>query len=103
MPKFRKKPVVVEAWQMANNDLWDMEDGDWPDWVQDAVEEDVIFYDPDLETTVIITLEGPHRASMGDWIIKGVKGELYPCKPDIFEMTYEPVRDDHEEKSVEGL
>lgn len=39
----------------------------------------------------IPTLEGTHRASLGDWIIKGVKGEFYPCKPDIFALTYEPV------------
>lgn len=40
---------------------------------------------------IIQTLEGDHRANPGDWIIKGVQGELYPCKPDIFEATYEPV------------
>jgi hypothetical protein len=40
---------------------------------------------------IIKTLEGPHIASPGDYIIRGVKGELYPCKPDIFEATYEPV------------
>lgn len=39
----------------------------------------------------IETLEGPHIVSDGDWIIRGIKGELYPCKPDIFEATYEPV------------
>jgi hypothetical protein len=39
---------------------------------------------------VIPTLEGNHQANIGDWIIKGVKGEFYPCKPDIFELTYEP-------------
>lgn len=42
---------------------------------------------------VIKTLEGDHRADIGDYIIQGVKGELYPCKPDIFEMTYEEVTD----------
>lgn len=43
---------------------------------------------------IIETLEGTHEASMYDFIIKGVKGEFYPCKPDIFEMTYEKVKDE---------
>ncbi len=46
-----------------------------------------------LNTLSIGTLEGEHLISWGDWIIQGVKGEIYPCKPDIFEMTYEPVED----------
>ena len=60
MPKFRKKPVVIDAYQT------------------------------DIEMT-INTLEGPLTASPGDWIITGVNGEQYPCKPDIFEKTYDPV------------
>ena len=73
--KFRKKPVVIEAAQ------W-LKDGDHPDvrvlpmghgWVE--------------------TLEGGYIVTPGDWIITGVKGEHYPCKPDIFEMTYEPVEE----------
>ena len=64
--KFRKIPVVIEAYQT----------------------------DEELE---IETLEGVMKANKGDWIIKGVKGELYPCKPDVFEMTYEKVIDDDRE------
>lgn len=45
---------------------------------------------------VIQTLEGPMKASIGDWIITGIRGEQYPCKPDIFERTYQPVSDDAE-------
>jgi len=61
--KFRKKPIVIEAYQ--------------------------------TEVEMIIqTLEGPLRASPGDWIITGVRGEQYPCKPDIFEQTYERVEED---------
>lgn len=63
--KFRKKPVVVEAYQTS----------------------------VPLE---IETLEGIMYASPGDWIITGVNGEKYPCKPDIFEKTYEPVNDSEE-------
>ena len=58
--KFRKKPIVIEAYQT------------------------------NVEMT-IQTLEGPLHASVGDWIITGVRGEQYPCKPDVFEKTYEPV------------
>ncbi len=60
MGKYRKKPIVIDAYQTS-----------------------VSF---DIET-----LEGVHHASVGDWIITGVKGEKYPCKPDIFEKTYEKV------------
>lgn len=60
MPKFRKKPVIIEAYQ---------------------TEEEI-----DIET-----LEGIMHASVGDWIITGVNGEQYPCKPDIFEKTYEAI------------
>ncbi len=58
--KFRKKPIVIEAYQTK-------------------------------EELIIQTLEGPLRAAPGDWIITGVRGEQYPCKPDVFEKTYEPV------------
>lgn len=77
--KFRKKPVVIEATQWFKM-------GDHP-----AVKmghNEVVDNIPYIET-----LEGPHLVSQGDWIITGVKGEHYPCKPDIFEMTYEPVED----------
>ena len=62
MAKFRKKPVVIEAYQTDK--------------------------EMDIET-----LEGTMHANKGDWIITGVHGEQYPCKPDIFEKTYEPVTD----------
>jgi hypothetical protein len=83
MPRFTKKPVTIEAVQ------WH-EHGDHPAvkaeilsaWASETV-------GPDTHG-MIETLEGDHCVSPGDWIIKGVKGELYPCKPDIFEATYEP-------------
>lgn len=83
--KFRKKPVVVDAWQFTKANcrvgvprefkhptvaLWSHHGGD-------------------VIGGVIETLEGKHTVSEGDWIIKGVKGEFYSCKPDIFEITYE--------------
>jgi hypothetical protein len=88
--KFRKKPVVIEAVQFTRI-------FDWPDWFRDAVSEDRIrvyntgmFHNPNSECWAgIATLEGDMTANENDWIIRGIKGELYPCKPDIFEMTYE--------------
>lgn len=77
--KFRKKPVVIDAIQWSGN-LVDAERFGIPDCSQDLI-------DPALE---INTLEGVMKAQVGDWIIKGVKGEFYPCKPDIFAATYEP-------------
>ena len=75
--KYRKKPVVIEAVQ----------------WTGDNLNEIQRFYKPDSilvgDEIHIHTLEGIMVANKGDWIIKGVKGEFYPCKPDIFEATYE--------------
>ena len=78
MSKFRKKPVVIEATQ------W-FKDGDHP-----AVRPSR-FTQVTKRVGVIDTLEGEMTVTPGDWIITGVKGEHYPCKPDIFEATYEAV------------
>jgi len=79
---FRKKPVVIQAMQVPEQPA----DCDaLCNWLE-SCEHWVI-----VEKGVILTtLEGEMRANVGDWIIKGVKGEFYPCKPDIFEATYEP-------------
>lgn len=100
MAKFRKKPVVIEAVQLG----WD----NWSEMCDHAGVGKLIdgkpqgcYVDangaalPDGETSGrmgihIPTLEGLMLGVQGDWIIRGVKGELYPCKPDIFEATYEP-------------
>lgn len=80
--KFRKKPVVIEAF------LFEGQPSDkWPEWLR----QDNVFRHGKGAYLRIQTLEGDMIASFGDWIIKGVKGELYPCKPDIFEATYEKV------------
>ena len=88
MAKFRKKPVEIEAWQWENQ----LQTA-WPNWVLEYEDADknVVTCDSSFAEMYIPTLEGMHTASNGDWIIRGVKGELYPCKPDIFEATYEPV------------
>lgn len=82
MPKFRKKPVVIEAVRNTN----DLKPVDLHAFLGsfDRVR-------ADGHSLIILTLEGEMRADPGDWIIKGVKGEFYPCKPDIFEATYEAV------------
>lgn len=90
MAKFCKIPVQIEAWQIPveNND--ETREAP-PRWLVGAVSAGVV-----QETdgnTFIKTLEGEMMAVPGDWIIQGVKGEIYSCKPDIFEMTYTPVED----------
>ena len=84
--KFRKKPVVVEAWQLDFG-YWRQK----PDWLLRAVNTGRAWVQGGPEPYLTIrTLEGDHRANPGDWVIRGIKGELYPCKPDIFAATYEP-------------
>jgi hypothetical protein len=90
MAKFRKKPVVIEAWQ-SFNDCGKFTTV-YPAWIMDATASGIIFADGDQ--TKIKTLEGDHLVSDGDWIIKGVKGEFYPIKDLIFRETYDSVADD---------
>lgn len=88
MAKFRKKPVVIEARRWSGHKV------DAPyliGWIGEPCLGAVSIPGSDLFTLQIKTLEGEHTASPGDWIIQGVKGEFYPCKPDIFEATYELV------------
>lgn len=80
---YRKKPIVIEARQLRADAGWD----EWVDiakWCGGALFSQAT-------PMAIGTLEGVMWANAGDWIIKGVQGEFYPCKPDIFDATYEPV------------
>ena len=102
MAKYRKKPIVIEAYPWHQN-------GDHPKDGSPILEGLVVGYfrHPDINDDFrcsqcnqrmyvhgwIDTLEDGHRVCPGDWIITGVKGEHYPCKPDIFEATYEPVEE----------
>lgn len=90
MAIFRKKPVQINAWQVSV--LLECAQNNWkalPEPIAKFYEDgNVIFCSREL---TIETLEGNMRASCDDWIIQGVKGEFYPCKPDIFEATYEKV------------
>ena len=80
--KYRKKPVIVEAVIWTGNNIDEVKE-----LAKNAVEH-IIFVDNNL---YIETLEGNMNVSIGDYIIKGIKGEFYPCKPDIFKETYETV------------
>ena len=86
MAKFRKKPVVIEAWQFTKSNYAvgtprEFRDSNVALWSQ---------YGGDVIGGEIVTLAGTMAVSENDWIIKGVNGEVYPCKPDIFEKTHEP-------------
>jgi hypothetical protein len=97
---YRKKPVIIKAFQMTeeirkNEELW-------PDWFREVWENErgmngCLIYPEEhpskneYSRLMIKTLEGTHLVSWGDFIIKGIKGEIYPCKPDIFRESYEPV------------
>lgn len=99
MSKYRKKPVVIEAFQMTKERRLD--NSEWPDWLHRAwnlgvTEPGCMFTSNDgclegerFTPLFIQTLEGVHKVSWDDWIIQGVRGELYLCKPDIFDATYE--------------
>ena len=95
MSKWRKKPVVIDAFQWTGGP----EQEEDPDWINDALRKDwgtpgsARFKDsgtPEV-TLEIWTLEGVIAAKQGDYIIRGVKKEIYPCRPDIFSATYEKV------------
>jgi hypothetical protein len=89
MPKYLKKPVVVEAVQVSKALNAACSWPDLPDWLKVAYGNgDILFLPNSVE---IRTLEGLMTGNLTDYIIQGVKGELYPCKPDIFEQTYELV------------
>ena len=89
--KFRKKPVVIEAMQFTDLDSY-LKIFEWMKACGDthALAKEVRYSTPIM---LLQTLEGTMAANPGDWIIRGVKGEFYPCKPDIFESTYERVED----------
>jgi len=97
--KYRKKPIVIDAIQFNGSNFeeifawarrWHSEDTG-PRMCQSNFE---------AEDLVISTLEGNHLANKGDWIIRGVEGEFYPCKPDIFEKTYEKVENEKGNKEI---
>lgn len=85
MAKYKKKPVVVEAIQWTGKNLNDCREFLGNSYFDNSVLNS-------FNEILIETLEGKMRASVGDYLIRGIKGEHYPCKPDIFEATYEIVK-----------
>ena len=87
--KYRKKPVIIEAIQFTGDNWQEIQE-----WMHRSgfhgfnAEVDT---EGNIVAAIIKTLEGEMIASIGDYIVKGIKGEFYPCKPDIFEETYEEV------------
>lgn len=82
MTKYRKKPVVIDAWQLTKENV----EAGIPDWIDT---DQVSIFGEANAFAEINTFEGTMQASYGDYIIKGVQGEFYACKPDIFKQTYE--------------
>lgn len=76
--KYRKKPIVIDAFRPGIDEM--------PDWFASQPGFELWIH---FDNAVIRTLEGDMKISKGDWVIKGVIGEIYPCKPDVFEATYE--------------
>jgi len=87
MAKYRKKPVVIEAQQVSWENAASV-----ASWCAGTVSDSGFVPSGGMWVTISIpTLEGTMKANLGDFVIRGVKGEFYPCKPDIFEATYEKV------------
>lgn len=85
--KYKKKPVVIEAIKWNGDKISEV-----TDWISKALDKGVIMrFGNEVK---ILTLEGIMTASSGDYIIKGINGEIYPCKPDIFDKTYDIVKED---------
>lgn len=84
--KYRNKPVVIEAFQLGKDEF--------PEWAWERRNVDMTIIFGDKPELLINTLEGIMTAHVGDYVIKGIKGELYPCRADIFEETYEPVTEE---------
>lgn len=96
MYKFQKKPIVIEAFQMTTDRRRNNEE--WPEWLHVAWQKEPnesgsLYCVNGGDQLYIHTLEGKHTVSWNDFIIQGVNGELYPCKPDIFNLTYSKVNE----------
>ena len=93
MTKYRKKPIVIDAFCLGRDP--------WPDWAMDLLTRNkvqIFEYElspgPGFDYAEIRTPEGVMRGNHGDYLIRGIRGEVYPCKPDIFEETYEPYEEE---------
>ncbi len=107
MPKFRKKPVVIEAFQMTKERRGD--NSEWPNWLKQAWngrrgKEGSVWPAPEFGDVMVVcgVLGGYAAVYADDWILCGTQGEIYPCKPDIFEQTYKPFESVEQPCSVDG-
>ena len=82
MPYYRKKPIAIEAYQYTGDNFLELQD--WSD-------DHVALSDYNYDSVCVYTLEGPMWFDEGDYVIKGVRGEFYPCRKDIFEESYEEI------------
>ena len=99
--RLRKKPVEIEGFQMTAPRMRTRSFDDWPEWAVSAAVDSTDCYDVALYRTTemtwyVHTLEGIVRVSVDDWILRGVKGELYPCKPDVLALTYDVLGPDRD-------
>lgn len=93
MTEYRKKPVVIQAYNIFGNE-------EPPPWMHEALKSGVVDVARD-GTFEVKTLEGTMKGAKGDWIIRGVQGELYPCKAEIFAATYEAVETEPPKSELE--
>ncbi len=92
--KYRKKPIIIEAFQMTYERRWD--NSEWPQWLHkawnlDSTDANSLYCNDNGGQLYINTLEGIHSVTPEDYIVQGIKGEIYPCKPDIFKTSYEKI------------
>lgn len=92
MTKYQKIPIMVEAFQLTK----DLEVKDTPEWFQKAIEDGIAHWQEkpiygNLKVIYLFTLEGRMECIEGNWVIRGVEGELYPCKDEIFNKTYREI------------
>lgn len=97
MAKYRKKPVVIDAFRWTGGP----DQTEDPEWIVEAIKDGKVTVTNYVSTQMHIeTLEGVMTAKLGDYVIRGISGEIYPCKPDIFEKTYELADDEVEGPSI---
>jgi len=101
MTKYRKKPVVIEAIQFTGNNIVEI-----IKFMQERANGDksrYLRYNAKKGEYFIPTLEGKYKLTEGDYVICGIKGEFYPCKPDIFEMTYEKADSEKSKECIQYI
>jgi len=87
--QYRKKPIIIDAIQFTGVNVQEINVQEIIEFTNDTAY--LIIGIDGIPSMIIPTLEGDHKANVGDWIIKGIAGEFYPCKPDIFTETYEVI------------